>query len=162
MAIALSGFQINFSRFLVGLTAALSLLGGCGEVDNAINDIETADIKAILKKERGEAPGLAGGVITDKKIVVAADGVRTVGAATALGPDDWLALSSNSKSMTAMAVAVQVEKGVLKWSDSLSTIFPEIKDVITRPAKPFTGTARCRALRAGELQTNLKSILQAN
>jgi D-alanyl-D-alanine carboxypeptidase len=91
-----------------------------------VSGIKPEQIKAVLANARGTAPGLAGGVISDSAIVLAADGKRSSNAPALLSTDNWLHLGSNSKSLTAMAVAVQVEQGKLKWTDTLATLFPEL------------------------------------
>jgi D-alanyl-D-alanine carboxypeptidase len=110
--------------------ASILLLPACGGGKAPLPaepvGIKPEQIKAVLSKARGNAPGLAGGVITDSTIVVAADGKRSSNAAALLSPDNWLHLGSNSKSLTAMAVAVLVEQGKLRWTDTLATLFPEL------------------------------------
>ena len=78
-----------------------------------------------MAKARGTAPGLAGAVISDANIVLAADGKLSSNGDAALRSDNWLHLGSNSKSMTAMAVAVLVEQGRLRWTDTPAQLFPE-------------------------------------
>jgi D-alanyl-D-alanine carboxypeptidase len=112
----------------VGSVFLLQACGGGKEalpVDQ-VGRIKPEQIKAVLSKARGNAPGLAGGVISDSAIVLAADGTRSSNAPSLLGTDNWLHLGSNSKSLTAMAVAVQVEQGKLKWTDTLAGLFPEL------------------------------------
>lgn len=124
-------FLLAARRAAVLALASVIVLSACGggadpEPADPVSALRPEQVKTILARQRGGAPGLAGGVISDGKIVVAADG-RAVSTGTApLTPDHWLHLGSNSKSMTAMAVAVQVERGALRWNDSLEKIFPEL------------------------------------
>jgi D-alanyl-D-alanine carboxypeptidase len=104
----------------------LSACGGGNDPADPVTAIKPDQVKAILAKARRNAPGLTGGVISDGAIVLAADGRASVDAAAPLRTDQWLHLGSNSKSMTAMAVAVQVEQGKLKWTDTLDRLFPEL------------------------------------
>jgi CubicO group peptidase (beta-lactamase class C family) len=117
-------------RAAVLALAGVFTLSACGGGDprpsNPVSVIQPAQVKAILAQRRGNAPGLAGGVVSDDTIVVAADG-KTVSTGNApLTTANWLHLGSNSKSMTAMAVAVQVERGKLNWNDTLEKLFPEL------------------------------------
>jgi D-alanyl-D-alanine carboxypeptidase len=88
------------------------------------------DIKTVLNQVRGQAPGIAAALVTDSSIVVTVDGVGSSAFATPLNSDNWMALASNGKSITAMAIGVQIEKGTLKWTDTLSYLFPELADTM--------------------------------
>jgi D-alanyl-D-alanine carboxypeptidase len=119
----------TFSRIAPMVVASAVLLAACGggnEPADPVTAIKSDQVKAVLAKARGNAPGLAGGVISDGAIVLAADGKASVAAPAPLRTDQWLHLGSNSKSMTAMAIAVQVEQGKLKWTDTLDRLFPEL------------------------------------
>jgi D-alanyl-D-alanine carboxypeptidase len=115
---------------VVALTSAFLLSACGGDADSPPADpfsgVTPAQVKAVLAERRGNAPGLAGGVVSDATIVVAADGNALSTASTPLTAEHWLHLGSNSKSMTAMAVAVQVERGTLRWHDTLEALFPEL------------------------------------
>jgi D-alanyl-D-alanine carboxypeptidase len=124
-------FQVLSKSTRVVALAILSpfLIAACGggnDPADPVTAIKSDQVKAILAKARGNAPGLAGGVISDGAFVLAADGKASVNAPALLRTDQWLHLGSNSKSMTAMAIAVQVEQGKLKWTDTLDRLFPEL------------------------------------
>lgn len=116
--------QRRLTVLSIGSIFLLQACGG-GQTDS-IASLKPDQVKAVLAKARGNAPGVAGGVISDNAIVLAADGVRVNGAQNQLTTDNWLGLASNSKSLTAMALAVQVERGKLKWTDTMETLFPEL------------------------------------
>jgi D-alanyl-D-alanine carboxypeptidase len=124
-------FLLQTTRRAAALAlASMFLLSACGgdgdppPADPALG-VRPEQLKAVLAQRRGDAPGLAGGVISDSTIVVSADGRAVSTGSAPLTADQWLHLGSNSKSMTAMAVAVQVELGTLRWQDSLEKLFPE-------------------------------------
>ncbi len=124
-----SGLLPNRRQAVLGL-GSIFLLQACGggkdpQLADPVSGIKPEQIKAVLAKARGNAPGLAGGVISDSAMVLAADGRRSSNAAAPLTTGNWLHLGSNSKSITAMAIAVQVEQGKLKWTDTLAALFPE-------------------------------------
>lgn len=123
-------FSIQRRHAVFGAASAFLLQACGGGKDPLLTDeatrITPEQIKTVLAKARGNAPGLAGGVISDSTIVLAADGKRASNAPAPLTTDNWLHLGSNSKSLTAMAVAVQVENGKLRWTDTLATLFPEL------------------------------------
>jgi D-alanyl-D-alanine carboxypeptidase len=125
-----SAFSSDRRHAVLSLSSVF-LLQACGGGNaplptDRVSSIKPEQVKTVLAKARGNAPGLAGGVISDSAIVLAADGKRASTAAAPLTTNDWLHLGSNSKSLTAMAVAVQVEQGKLKWTDTLATLFPEL------------------------------------
>jgi D-alanyl-D-alanine carboxypeptidase len=150
---------MNVSHLLTARRAALLALAGvfvlsaCGGSGNStpadsVAALKPEQIKAILARQRGGSPGLAGGVISDGKIVVAADGKAVITGTAPLTPDHWLHLGSNSKSMTAMAVAVQVERGKLQWNDTLEKLFPELAATMRREYRQRT-LLELLAFRAG-------------
>jgi D-alanyl-D-alanine carboxypeptidase len=126
-------FSMTSASFLAQRRLALLSIGsifllqacGGGQTDS-VASLKPDQVKTVLAKARGNGPGVAGGVISDNAIVLAADGVRVIGAQNQLTTDNWLGLGSNSKSLTAMALAVQVERGKLKWTDTMETLFPEL------------------------------------
>ncbi len=122
----ISSFQPQRRLALLVLSSAFLLQACGGGKASSISAIKPEQIKAVLAKARRNAPAVAGGLISDSAIVLASDGVRVNGSPDALTTDNWLGLGSNSKSLTAMAVAVQVEAGKIKWTDTMETLFPEL------------------------------------
>ncbi len=117
--------QRRLTILSIGSIFLLQACGG-GQTDS-VASLKPDQIKTVLAKARSNAPGVAGGVISDNAIVLAADGVRVNGEQkNQLTTDNWLGLGSNSKSLTAMALAVQVERGKLKWTDTMEALFPEL------------------------------------
>ncbi|MDH4393583.1 MAG: serine hydrolase [Aquabacterium sp.] len=133
--------------------ASTVVLSACGGADDAtpsdpVAALQPGQIKSIHAAQHGGAPGLAGGVISDGKIVVAADGKAVSTGTAPLTPEHWLHLGSNGKSMTAMAVPVQAERGTLRWSDSLEKLFPELAATM-RPGYRQRTVLELLAFRAG-------------
>jgi D-alanyl-D-alanine carboxypeptidase len=148
----LSSFGVT-RRAAVLASACAWVLSACGGGTDARPNgpgsaLQPDQVKTILARQRGSAPGLAGGVISDDKIVLAADGKAVSTGSAPLTTDQWLHLGSNSKSMTAMAVAVQVERGKLRWTDSLESLFPELA-AIMRPEYRQRTLLDVLAFRAG-------------
>jgi CubicO group peptidase (beta-lactamase class C family) len=99
-------------------------LTACGGGDPPA--VAPAQIKAVLAAARGADPGLAAAWISSADVVLAADGTTRASSATALSTDMWFHIGSNLKAMVAMAFAVQVERGRLRWDTTLADVFPEL------------------------------------
>lgn len=83
------------------------------------------DLPALLERVRAEheLPGIAAAVWKDgKEVVIAAVGKRAAGAAAVTVDDRWH-LGSNTKAMTATLIGRYVERGVLRWNDTVAKLF---------------------------------------
>jgi CubicO group peptidase (beta-lactamase class C family) len=70
-------------------------------------------------------PALAAAVVTNKGLVaVGAVGVRKRGSNVPVTINDQFHLGSNTKALTATLVALLVEQGLLRYSDTLGKVFP--------------------------------------
>jgi CubicO group peptidase (beta-lactamase class C family) len=117
-------------------SGALMSLTACGGGESP--PVESAQIKAVLAAARGADPGLAAAWISSAAVVLAVDGTtRAVGGAP-LSTDMWFHIGSNLKAMVAMALAVQVEQGKLRWDSTLAEVFPELAPAMLPAYRPVT------------------------
>lgn len=112
------------AALVAGGAGALLALAACGGGD--AEAVKPAQIAAVLQAARGTDPGLAAAWISNDAVVVAASGATRLGGNTALSTDMWFHVGSNQKSIVAMALAVQVDKGRLRWNSTLAELFPEL------------------------------------
>src|SRR3954447_26075620 len=80
------------------------------------------DITPLLEKIRAtrEIPALAAAAIKDGEIVaVGATGLRHLGGKTSVTVDDLWHIGSCTKSMTSSVAAMLVEKGKLRWEQTV-------------------------------------------
>jgi CubicO group peptidase (beta-lactamase class C family) len=105
-------------------SGALMSLTACGGGDPSA--VASAQIKAVLAAARGADPGLAAAWISSADVVLAADGRTRAAGAAPLSTGMWFHIGSNFKAMVAMALAVQVEQGRLRWTSTLAELFPEL------------------------------------
>lgn len=87
----------------------------------------TDELEAIRAEH--ELPALAAAVWRDGKLVeTAAVGLRKAGdPANKVAPGDSWHLGSNTKAMTATLVAIFVDRGALRWDDSIGKLFKGTK-----------------------------------
>jgi CubicO group peptidase (beta-lactamase class C family) len=109
---------------LASAAGALLALVACGGGDP--DAVKPAQITAVLNAARGPDPGLAAAWISSDAILLAASGTTRLGGTVPLSTDMWFHLGSNQKSIVAMALAVQEEKGRLRWNSTLAELFPEL------------------------------------
>ncbi|MES2661209.1 MAG: serine hydrolase domain-containing protein [Verrucomicrobiota bacterium] len=89
-----------------------------------------ADVSADLANytQDGKIPALAAACVLDGKIIAAgATGVRKYGDPTPVTVNDKFHIGSCTKSMTGTLAAMLVADGKIKWSTTVTEIFPEIK-----------------------------------
>ncbi len=73
-----------------------------------------------------DVPALAGAIVTDETIVEAqAVGCRRYCGSTNVTIEDRFHLGSETKAFTAMLLGVLVDQGLVDWTTTLSTIFPQ-------------------------------------
>jgi D-alanyl-D-alanine carboxypeptidase len=102
-------------------------LSGLGLLSAAGARAETApvgpDLAAIL--QASGAPAIAGVVLTDKGVIHAVQaGLRHVGSADPVGPNDQWHIGSNTKAMTAALYGTLVQAGKASWEATLAGLFP--------------------------------------
>ncbi|HJQ97349.1 MAG TPA: serine hydrolase domain-containing protein, partial [Candidatus Polarisedimenticolaceae bacterium] len=129
-------------RRLLPLTAlVVLLLAGCAsegldtskEPKNAagLKVATSADLGARLEAWRAEAgvPGLGAAVLRGDDLEVAVAGKRRIDRDAPLAPADLFHLGSDTKAMTASIVARLVDRGLLRWDQTLANAMPEIADM---------------------------------
>src|SRR5215470_13496845 len=81
-----------------------------------------ADLAKRLEAWRAEAgvPGLGAAVLRGDDLAIAVAGTRRVDQATPLATTDAFHLGSDTKAITASVVARLVDRGVLRWNETLS------------------------------------------
>ena len=133
--------QISRRACLVGGMAGMAGLPAvcfAGREKTALDEKELQTILEAARKENG-VPGLAAGVIRDGKYALgAAVGVRKDGDKTAATINDCWHMGSMTKSMTATLCGIFVERGRLKWEDTLAGVFPDLAAVMLPEYKAVT------------------------
>ena len=84
------------------------------------------DLSSALEpiRAKGDAPALAAAVFRGGELVaIGATGVRRQGHEERVTTDDRWHLGSDTKAMTAMLVAMQIERGAMHFDDTLGAIF---------------------------------------
>lgn len=70
-------------------------------------------------------PGLSAAVVKDGKVVyLKGFGVRTLGESTAVDADTQFGIMSTTKAMTALAIAMLVDEGKIRWDDPVTRHLP--------------------------------------
>ena len=86
-----------------------------------------------------DVPALAGAIITDSGVVEArAVGCRRYGGPVNVTDDDQFHLGSCGKSFTAVMVGLLVDDGLVQWTTTLPTIFPEYANSMRGEYKDVT------------------------
>ncbi len=89
--------------------------------------------------EQNGLPALAAAVIQNGKILaVGAVGTRRIDHRIPVTVNDRFHLGSNTKAMTALLVAMQVEKGEIDWDSTLAEIFPEMEPGMSPEVRTIT------------------------
>ena len=113
-------------RPFVATGVALAALVACGET-SAPRDIPDAQEVLAAVHSPYDVPGMAGVVLDASGIIDrAVVGVRRVGAPDAIALGDRFHLGSNVKAMTATAIASVVEDGLISWTATAESVFPEL------------------------------------
>src|SRR5262245_11704163 len=97
------------------------------------------DLAKRLEAWRAEAgvPGLGAAILRGDDLAIAVAGTRRADQTTPLATTDAFHLGSDTKAITASVVARLVDRGVLRWNETLSEAMPDITDM--DPAyKPVT------------------------
>src|SRR5688500_4554883 len=106
----------------IGLIA----LAACGEPSGPADAPDAQKVVEPLHAEYAvpgrAAAGRAGRGARDRAVI----GVRRVGPPGPGGLDERFQLGSNTKAMTATAIASVVEDGQLSWTSTLESVFPAL------------------------------------
>jgi CubicO group peptidase (beta-lactamase class C family) len=78
---------------------------------------------------RYDLPAIAAAVVKDGKVISAgAVGTRRAGAKIPVTINDRFHLGSDTKAMTSLLAAIQVEEGKLRWDTTIGETFPELAE----------------------------------
>jgi CubicO group peptidase (beta-lactamase class C family) len=120
------------------------LLGPCharGQTDKPDHLITADELGALLEKVRAQhdVPALAAGIVRKgDKPLVAVVGVRKRGMDDAATAADQWHLGSNTKPMTALLVALLIDRELLDWDTPLEEIFPDQAEKWNADVKKIT------------------------
>ena len=117
----------NPRKPLLAAVASFALFAAaCNQESNGVAAPSGSISEMVSAAQRAAAvPGLVAGVITSTDVQTAAAGLRKAGGSPALSTSDRMHLGSNIKAMTATLVATLVENGVLRWTTTITEVFPE-------------------------------------
>jgi CubicO group peptidase (beta-lactamase class C family) len=88
--------------------------------------------------EKYKLPGSSLATITPETMDQEVYGVRKKGDPTKVTKDDKFHLGSCTKSMTSSLIAIFVEKGKIKWENTMEELFPELADKMHSDTKKIT------------------------
>ncbi len=82
----------------------------------------------MLEQVRVEfgVPGLAAAIVRGDRVVAAATGVRRAGRRQPIGIADRFHVGSVSKPISATVIATLVDAGLIDWSTTVSSVFPDL------------------------------------
>lgn len=90
-------------------------------------------------RQKHDLPALAAAIVNRQGVVAsAAVGVRKRGDRTPVTINDQFHLGSDSKAMTATLLALLVEHGDLKWTDTLGQLYPDLAQAMTPEVRKIT------------------------
>ncbi len=76
-------------------------------------------------RQEWQVPGISVGIVFNDKVLLSKGyGVRRMGASDTVDGDTLFAIASNSKAFTAVALAILVDEGKLKWDDHVYKHLP--------------------------------------
>jgi CubicO group peptidase (beta-lactamase class C family) len=118
----------------------LVVLGGCKQNPSKLDDVTAPKPKVMGDAATGPAtladdleviraklklPAIGAAAWRDGKLLdIAAVGVRKEGDPTKVTTKDVWHLGSNTKAMTATLIAIYVDRGKLRWEDTVASLFP--------------------------------------
>lgn len=120
---------------LVAALAALAILFTFGTAT------AQTSLDSLLKPylSRYDLPALAAAVVKDGKVIAAgAVGTRRAGAKIPVTVNDRFHIGSDTKALTALLAAMLVEEGKLRWSATVSEVFPELAQKMDPRLKAVT------------------------
>src|SRR5215510_8084776 len=109
--------------FVVGLLLFVSRFSAAQALDSAgIDALVDRTMKAF------DVPGISVGVIKDGKVVHSKGyGVRSLNTKQPMDENTLIAIGSNTKAFTTVALGILVDEGKLKWDDRVRDYIPEFK-----------------------------------
>lgn len=110
--------------------ASAGLMNGAPAYSDAeLNQIIT-DFDAYAEKARQDwgVPGMAIAIVKGDKVLLAKGyGVKTAGTSDPVTPETVFQIASTSKAFTSAMVAMEVDRGALKWDDKVTTYLPDFQ-----------------------------------
>ena len=118
---------------LVSPYAVMAAANGAVEAPDDLHELLSA------QRESNGLPAIAAGAMKQGKLLaVGATGVRKVGTQASVTRDDKFHIGSDTKAMTATLVAMLVGEGKLRWTQTLSDLFPERASKMNAGYRPVT------------------------
>jgi CubicO group peptidase (beta-lactamase class C family) len=103
----------------------LTLLSGVGAAAAQAKPLQGFDAYVTRSMAAWKIPGLAIAIVRNDSVVLAKGyGVKTLGRPDPVTPRTLFAIGSSSKAFTALAVAMLVDEGKLKWDDRATQHLP--------------------------------------
>ncbi len=131
----------TLNKFAFAIVAMMSFFVGCAAkpvtpgtegpaaMNGSVPTVGDDEITGILSKicQRHALPAMAAAIVTSQGLQkVGAVGVRKWGTNVPVTLDDMWHLGSDTKIMTSTLAAIMVEQGKLKWTSTVSDVFPEL------------------------------------
>jgi CubicO group peptidase (beta-lactamase class C family) len=111
-----------------GALLLLALLGPWSPASAQAKLLGGFDAYVTQSMAQWRVPGLAVAIVRNDSVVLAKGyGVRTLGKADPVDARTLFAIGSASKAFTAMAVAMLVDQGKVKWDDRATNYLPELQ-----------------------------------
>lgn len=109
-----------------GVQAQDSQAAAIGATQAAPQDSISSDVERVLRTF--DVPGIAIAIVKDGKVVTTRGfGVRKLGEAAPVDGQTLFEIASNSKAFTAVALAMLVDEGKLKWDDPVVKHLPDFQ-----------------------------------
>jgi CubicO group peptidase (beta-lactamase class C family) len=109
----------------VAVLVLLALLGPAGGVTAQAKPLQGFDAYVTRSMAAWKVPGLAIAIVRNDSVVLSNGyGVKTLGRPDSVKPSTLFAIGSSSKAFTALAVAMLVDDGKLKWDDPATNYLP--------------------------------------
>jgi len=115
-------------RILLG--ALILIVSYANADESSYSPLSESEIDALVEKTREafNIPGIALGIIQDGKVEHARGyGVRSIHSPGPVTADTLFQIASNTKSMTAAALAILIDEGKLSWDDRVVDHLPEFR-----------------------------------
>lgn len=126
--------KVRWSHGLVFLALVVAACAsGCTRKPQDVSDITNLDVRpdsklaARLEEVRSASgvPGMGAAILRGKNLNVAVAGKRRIDQAPPLRDGDFFHLGSDTKGITTSVVARLVDRGVLRWDETLAQAMPE-------------------------------------
>jgi CubicO group peptidase (beta-lactamase class C family) len=99
--------------------------GGPGPMKDYSGWIDLAKLEETIRSDT-QSPAMAIGILYSGKTEAVASGVREIGKPAAVKADDVFSIGSIGKPITSTLIGLLVEKGKLRWDETLSEVLPDM------------------------------------